>query len=215
MNCGCLKIRMGDCTDCFSVCAHNGREVEFVDLAEFLPRVRLVARGVPDDVALEYINAAAIRFARLTGILKRRAVVDIQAGVQDYYFQAGDFEQIHRADNVTLCRAEKWQFQPPDKLWLEKMPQADTPKGLLFEYTAIPIQAACKVDRLLYDYYQDGIVAGALAELLLMRQYDFADPQMAAVYEQKFNHAKNKAAIDLHRQFSQQPNFLTGMKVRL
>lgn len=215
MSCGCLKITLGNCTDCFSVCAHDGREVEWADLAEFLPRVRLVARGVPDDVALEYINAAAVRFARLTGVLKRRAVVDIQAGVQDVFLQAGEHEQIYRVDTVQQCGDVQWQFQPPDKIWLEKMPCADVPRGLLFEYTALPVQAACMVDKLLLDYYQDGIVAGALAELLLMRQYDFADVSLAAVYEQKFTSAKNQAAIDLRRAFDNRPVCTAGKMVRL
>lgn len=213
--CGCLKITIGNCMANFDVCSHNGREVQWVDLAEFLPRVRLVARGVPDDVALEFINAAAVRFARTTGVLKRRAVVDIQAEVQDYFVQAGEHEQIYRMDTVQQCGDVQWQFQPPDKIWLEKMPCADVPRGLLFEYTALPVQAACAVDKLLFDYYQDGIVAGALAELLLMRQYDFADPQMAVVYEQKYKLAVNAAMIDLAKGFDNRQMFVAGKGLRI
>lgn len=210
--CGCLKIKIGNCPANFSVVAHNGREVEFVDLAEFLPRVRLVARGVPDDVALEYINAAAIRFARLTGVLKRRVVMDIQAGVQDYFLHAGELEQIHRMDKTSQ---HQWQFIPPDKIWLNHMPHCDVVQGILFEYTALPIQAACQVDKLLLDYYQDGVVAGALAELLLMRQYEFADTTLASVYEQKFKYATNAAAIDVTRDFDNRHILLAGFGVVL
>lgn len=203
--CGCLSITVTNCGASFSVCSHDGREIEWVDLTEFLPRVRLIAQGVPDDVALEFINAAAVRFARLTGCLTRRVVLDVQAGVQDYYLLHGEFEQVWRMDQVDTCGGVRWRFQPPDKVWLYEQPCLDVANGVMFHYTALPKQETCKVDRLLFDYYQDGIVAGALAQLLMMRKYEFSDAATAAVYERQFKMATHAALIDIKRNYSGQP----------
>ena len=55
MPCGCLKPKCGSQSAVNFVCENDGRDVEFISLAEFLPRVTLIAKGVPDDVALEYL----------------------------------------------------------------------------------------------------------------------------------------------------------------
>lgn len=208
-NCGCLKITAGGCSPCFSVCSNNGREVEFINIDEFLPRVRLVAKGVPDDVAIEYINAAAVRFSRETLVLKRRLTIDIQAGVQDYFLKAGDYEQVYRLDDINHCKKNDWQFLPPDKLFLNNNYYNDIKNGLTVEYTATPNQNACMIDKLLYDYYQDAIVNGALAELLLMKHYAFSEPQyLSSVYEQKYNNAVGRAKTDMSRKFENRRNRL-------
>lgn len=202
-----------------SVCDNRGRDVEFVPLTEFLPRVRLVALGVPDDVALEYIGQAAHEFAIKTRLLKRELRFDVQAGVQDYYLAAGANEQVHLVHALAYgkcgnrgCRVEcsvplhrcdnaLFAFEPPDKIWLKKLPETDIENGLVVEYVAAPVQMACEVDRLLFERYQDGIVSGALAQLLLMRKYGFADPQLAGVYEQRFGRALTQGKIDVAREF--------------
>lgn len=217
MSCGCLKPRCGKQTAVEFVCENDGRDVEFISLTEFLPRVTLVAQGVPDDVALEYLRQAAQTLARDSLLLKRELRLDVQAEVRDYYLEPGDFEQVHYVDDVSLgkpktgcCfnyqpksffRCREFAFEPNDKIVLSQTPKADAENRLYVRYFAMPTQNACEVDKLLYDRYQDVVVNGALAQLLLMRKYEFSDPQLAMIYEQKFKQGIAQAKIDVGQQF--------------
>lgn len=218
MSCGCLKPKCGTQPIQQFWCENDGRDVEFIPLTEFLPRVTLVAKGVPDDVALEYIRQAAQTLARDSRLLQRELRLDVQAGVRDYYLDNGDFEQVHYVDDVQLGKRKdcnrpyrhrampfytcnEFTFEPNDKIILSKTPKADAENQLFVRYFAIPTQNACEVDKLLYDRYHDVVVNGALADLLLMRQYAFADPQMAMLYDTKFKQGIAKAKIDTMQHF--------------
>lgn len=221
MNCGCIKPRCNSSTPAMFTCDNDGRDVEFISLTEFLPRVTLVAKGVPEDVALEYLRQAAQTLARESRLLKRELRLDVQAGVRDYYLANGDNEQVHLIHSVQYdkgadgsgcassscfvalkaCRSDTFRFEPPDKVILTKPPKADGEGTLFVQYFAIPTQNACEVDKLLFDRYHDVVVNGALANILLMRQYEFADPQMAMLYEQQFRKGITQAKIDTMRQF--------------
>lgn len=218
MSCGCIKPKCGTVQAVNFTCDNDGRDIEFIELSEFLPRVTLIAKGVPDDVALEYLRQSAQTLARESRLLKRELRLDIQAGVRDYYLDNGDHEQVHYVDDVQFgknkdsCRpyrhkamsfytCDDFTFEPNDKIILHKIPKADAESQLYVRYFAIPTQNACEVDKLLYDRYQDVVVHGALADLLLMRKYEFADPQMAMLYDTKFKQGIAKAKIDTMQRF--------------
>lgn len=217
MNCGCLKPKCGTVQAVNFTCENDGRDVEFIALEEFLPRITLIAKGVPDDVALEYLRQACQTLARDSLLLQRDLYLDVQAQVRDYYLEAGDFEQVHYVRYVRLgkeqrpciaasqrmarCECRDFVFEPNDKIILTKTPKADAENQLFVRYFAIPTQNACDVDKLLYDRYHDVVVNGALAQLLLMRQYAFADPQMAMLYEKRFKQGIAQAKIDVAQQF--------------
>lgn len=224
MSCGCLKPKCGNTiAPVFSCTDNDGRDVEFIGLDEFLPRVTLVAKGVPDDVALEYIRQAAHTLARESKLLKRELRLDVQAGVRDYYIQAGDNEQVHLIHSVGYhnmhsqricgcggescfvalkqCRSNHFSFEPPDKIILAKSPKEDGESELIVQYFAMPTQNACEVDKLIFERYHDVVVNGALSWLLMMRQYDFADPQMAMLYSKEFRKGITGAKIDTMREF--------------
>lgn len=201
-------------------CADDGREIEWVDLREFLPRVTLSAQGVPESVALEFLGQAAIDLARGAHLLKRHAKLDIQRGVRDYFLGSNGREQVDvllsvdfkgRFDDALphLLRhaapMAEYRFEPPDKVFLKCVPSSDCANGLVVDYLAIPTQSACEVDKLLFDRYQDVVVSGALAQILLLRKYDFADVQLAAVYEQRFKSGVHRAINDAQRDFVATP----------
>lgn len=217
MPCGCLKPKCGSQSAVNFVCENDGRDVEFISLTEFLPRVTLIAKGVPDDVALEYLRQAAQTLARDSLLLKRELRLDVQAGVRDYYLDNGDAEQVHYVDEIHLGKRKPcsgfhykpmryfacgaFTFEPNDKIILQKAPLADAENQLYVRYFAMPTQNACEVDKLLFDRYHDVVVNGALSQLLLMRQYAFADPQMAMMYERHFKQGIAQAKIDVMRDF--------------
>ena len=217
MPCGCLKPKCGSQSAVNFACENDGRDVEFISLAEFLPRVTLIAKGVPDDVALEYLRQAAQTLARDSLLLKRELRLDVQAGVRDYYLDNGDAEQVHYVDEIHLGKRKPYSrvhykpmryfacreftFEPNDKIILQKAPRADAENQLYVRYFAIPTQNACEVDKLLFDRYHDVVVNGALAKLLLMRQYAFADPQMAMMYDRNLKQGIAQAKIDVMHDF--------------
>lgn len=217
MSCGCLKPKCGTQPANQFWCENEGRDVEFVSLTEFLPRITLIAKGVPDDIALEYIRQACQTLARDALLLQRDLYLNIQAQVRDYYLTHGEFEQVHYVSDIHLRKEKKtcfaphqrlarfecrdFVFEPNDKIILTNPPKSDAENQLFVRYFAIPTQTACEVDKLLFDRYHDVIVNGALSYLLLMRQYQFADPQMAMIYEQRFKQGIAQAKIDVAKQF--------------
>lgn len=221
MSCGCLKPQCGTQQAVNFGCDNDGRDIEFIGLEEFLPRVSLVAKGVPDDVALEYLRKAAFQLARDSLLLKRELRLDVQAGVQDYYLTNGENEQVHFIHSVQYgkgrawsscqshacfvplkhCRSTAFRFEVPDKVILTQAPKADGDAQLRVCYFATPTQNACEVDKLLFDRYHDVVVDGALSWLLVMRQYDFADPQMAVFYGRQFRQGITQAKIEVMREF--------------
>lgn len=222
MSCGCAKPKCGTQLSVSFACTDNdGRDVAFIGLEEFLPRVSLVAKGVPDDVALEYLRQAAMRLARESKLLKRELRLDVQAGVRDYYIQSGDNEQVHLIHSVQYgkagersgcassscfvplkaCRSGVFSFEPPDKVILNQSPKSDGEGALFVHYFAMPTQNACEVDALLFEHYHDVVVDGALGWLLMMRKYEFADPQLAVLYGRQFRQGLAQAKIDVMRRF--------------
>lgn len=126
MNCRCLKPRCHSPKPVVFTCDNDGRDVEFISLTEFLPRVTLVAKGVPEDVALEYLRQSAQTLARESRLLKRELRLDVQAGVRDYYLDNGENEQVHYVDKVELKSGQtspfscknSFDFEPNDKIIL-------------------------------------------------------------------------------------------------
>ncbi|WP_439291466.1 phage adaptor protein [Lonepinella koalarum] len=218
----CLKPKGGNQPMTGWICDNDGRDVEFISLTEFLPRVTLIAKGVPDDVALEYLRQSAQIFCQQSRLLKRELRLDVQVGVRDYYLEQGDNEQVHVVQSVHLgnrgekCRCffehfhsprhgfchKHFTFEPNDKIILSKPPKFDGENQLQVHYFAQPTQTACDVDKLLFDRYHDVVVNGALSQLLFMRQYDFADPQLAVVYEQRFKQGIAQGKIDVQSHFA-------------
>ena len=94
MGCGCGQSIRPKCNNksapadfcCFR---NDERDVEFIDIAEILPRVTLVAEGVPDSIAIEYIRQAAYTVARESRLLERTIKITLQTGVTDYYLEHG------------------------------------------------------------------------------------------------------------------------------
>lgn len=218
MGCGCGQSVRPTCKQQstevdFCCLGNNGRDVEFIDISEMLPRVTLVAEGVPDSVAIEYLRQSAYTVARESRLLERTVRIETQRGVDDYYLEPGS-EQITLLKSIKLvdkCTNNKqcfeplnlcngFKFFPPDKIVLNEIPKEDG-KVLEVVYYAAPTQDTCEVDSLLYDRYHDLIVSGALADLLNMTKYDFSDNRLAYAYEQKFNRGITSVKIDVARDF--------------
>lgn len=219
MGCGCGQSIRPTCNKQSTVvdfcCLRNDeRDVEFIDISELLPRVTLIAKGVPDSIAIEYLRQSAYTLAKDSRVSERTARLTLQKGVNDYYLEQGS-EQIMLMKSIKVndscCRNQQcfepfnlcrgFRFFPPDKIVLDETPKSD---GGTIEvvYYAAPTQDTCEIDKLLYDRYHETIIAGALSELLLMTKYEFADVRLAAYYKQEFSKGISTAKIDVARDFT-------------
>lgn len=195
----------------------------------FHPRKRVDYTYFLQIVDGVHIRQSCQTLARDSWLLKRTAYIDVQAGVKDYYIESGDNEQVYLIHGINLgkgrcwtgcstncfvplkgCRNEAFTFEPSDKIILSRIPKEDKENQLKVDYLAMPTQNACQVDKLLYDRYHDVVVNGALSNLLFMRQYEFADPQMAMVYEKRLKQGIAQAKIDTMRAFETGVQTLTS-----
>lgn len=223
MGCGCGQSIRPTCkkqsTEVDFCCLRNDeRDVEFIDISEMLPRVTLVAKGVPDSIAIEYLRQSAYTFAKESRLLERTIRINTQQGVDDYYLENGS-EQIVTIKSVTVddkcCKrrqcfeplnvCDRFKFFPPDKIVLNSTPKDDN-GSIVVVYYAAPTQDTCEIDKFLFDRHHDAIVHGALSQLLLMSKYDFSDYRLASLYQQWFDKSVASAKIDVAR------NFTSGVK---
>lgn len=164
--------------------------VKRVGWDKFLGNVVYEAKGVPDDVAADYVRSAAIHVARRTGFLKRRYFMDVTPGFEDYYPQIHESEELNHLSMACLdgqcvelngrphcsaqwlcgCGYASLSFELPDVLRLEGLASCarscSRPLGQLEVYgTVFPSETACEFDELLFRYHHAAIKARALSEL--------------------------------------------------
>ena len=76
---------------------------EMVPLDDFLPELRLIAAGVPSEIAASYIRTAAIEFAERSLVLKREVFVDLQCGVQEYLLEPSEDDTMRTIAIDFVC----------------------------------------------------------------------------------------------------------------
>jgi hypothetical protein len=76
-----------------------------VALAEFLPELRMIANGVPSDIAEAYVRNAAIEFCERSAVVKREVFVDLQCDVQEYLLEPPDSDSMRTVSIDFICDA--------------------------------------------------------------------------------------------------------------
>lgn len=182
-----------------------------VPLEEFLPDVIIHAKGAPADMVAHYIRRSAIEFLRCTKVLRQMICVDLQACVCDYILEPDcDMEiiSIHKicecrelipyraCEGANDCDGPSAWFVPPQTLTLSPAPQRDIEDGLSVLVSVAPKKDACFVHRELCDRHYDAIVAGALKRLLMIKNTEFYDLQLAKEFRKEFDKEATVAAVD-------------------
>lgn len=223
MSCTCIKKPcQSNCTPKPQIwCDNTDRDIEFISLHELLPRVTISARGVPDDLAIEYLREASIQLAKASRFMQRKVMIDVQSCVLDYYIQSPN-EQVseiisihttrnngaHEYFNHSMCFEPQHQYLPPDKIVLARRPMQDRENGITALFYAMPTQDACEIDKAFYSRYHDGIVEGALAKISMITGFQFSDRNAAPTHERRFREAMSQAQIDSARGFSARQVFM-------
>ena len=183
-----------------------------------LPYVLPKARGVPPDLALQYIRESAIEFCRRSGILHDIQQYYLQAYVEDYQLVTDPNYEIVQVFRVTVDK--RWNYSPvnqkltagigafvyhmssPTIINLRRPPAIDDPKGLEVETIVAPKQDSCVLDNYLYQQWATGIAAGALDSILSLGQTNWYDPKAAQRYADIFTKNLTRARAMIDRAFS-------------
>lgn len=92
-----------------------------VPLEEFVPELRLIANGVPSDIAAAYIRNAAIEFCERSAVLKREVFVDLQCDVREYLLEPDDVDTTRTVSIDWICdaRGQRHYLRPNQPCQLE------------------------------------------------------------------------------------------------
>lgn len=85
-----------------------------VDFDGFLPELQLEIPELPDDIIMNYVRNAAIKFAEQTHILQREVVVCLQPCVPNYILEAPDCTRIVAISGI--CRSQDGCCGPTERL---------------------------------------------------------------------------------------------------
>lgn len=77
------------------------QQVKMVGLDRFLPELLLGASQCPSDIAASYIRQAAIDLCEQSNVLRRKIIVEAQAGVGDYLLEPPDCTRTNKI--VEVC----------------------------------------------------------------------------------------------------------------
>jgi hypothetical protein len=206
---------------CGNTCDNSGRDIELVNIADLIPYVR-AETAFKDKDTVAYADTGMIEqhlawtltdFTRQTGILSRRSVIDIQAGVRDYYITPPQGETVYRVTSVCVngicltgyrgapcctsgqCRSSRggFVFEPLDKIVLDDATCRDCGK-IEIQYTTHTSNNACTVDKLVVERFQEAIVMGAGARLRKMAGFGWSLPAKGLDM-----HRDYKMAIDQYK----------------
>lgn len=177
------------------------------EISAFRRWVEVACEGAPRPLVDEAIRAALERLCRYSGVWSlQHPAVDVADGIAAYNVIVPAGGQVIRLEAVHYNGAPlapsdpAWGVQyaggsPPFTFWLESASPApapvltvnDTILGTL-EFRAIyaPHKTATEIPDFLYDEYEEGVAAGAVAQLLAIPGKGWTDPRHAAEFEKRF-----------------------------
>lgn len=183
-----------------------------VDLEEFLPELRLEIPELPDDVLMHYVRRACIDFCERSHVIQREVMICLQPCVGNYILEAPDCTRIVMVNGVCracggpyerlndkpchigcLCRVAWWD-RNEQSINLNPAP-ADT-DNIMVRFSIAPEQDACEVDRVLYDRYNEAIMAGARAFLYAIPRRDWSSQATSDAQRQEFDRRIASAGVD-------------------
>jgi hypothetical protein len=161
---------------------------------DVLPYVIPFASQLPEELAVEFVRQATIRFARETGILRDIATINAEPNVLDYNVYTTDNYNIDRVVGVTFakdCINPKVEFRPPHHIHLSR--SVGKRQHGQVELVVVPNQDCFYLEDSLYELHAKDLAAGALAEIHKLPDQAFTSLDMAVMREREFRSAINNA----------------------
>jgi hypothetical protein len=162
--------------------------------ADILPYVTPFANTIPDELAIEFIRQATIRFARETGVLRDIATINAEPNVLNYNVYTTESYTIDRVVGVTFSKDfinPKIEFTPPNHIKISR--SVSKPQHGQVELIVVPNQSCFTIEDALYELHAKDIAAGALAEAHKLPDQPFTSLDMAIMRDREFRAAINNA----------------------
>jgi hypothetical protein len=179
-------------------------------LSAFTPYVAPDVPGCPEPMIDDAVRTAAIEFCEKTRALRERVAFNTVAD-QDYVVLAptgGDVARLYKLmygdrklDPTTRAdfdedgdtgEPREYYIEPPNTLRLYPVP--DAIYAMVAHVAVTPDRDATTLDDTLYNNWRDEIAAGAKARLMLMKNQPWYDPDGAAIAQNAFQAAIDRAA---------------------
>jgi hypothetical protein len=152
------------------------------------------AHTLPEELAIEFVRQATIRFTRDTGVLRDIATINAEPNVLDYNVHTTSLYVIDRVVGVTFakdCINPKIEFNPPNHIRLSR--SVGTKQHGQVELIVVPNQDCFLLEDSLYELHAKDIAAGALAEAHKLPDQIFTSLDIAVMRDREFRSAVNLA----------------------
>lgn len=103
------------------------------------------------------------------------------------------------------CGAYRFHMNGYECLILHEAPIRDCTNGLEVGLSVFPTQETCTFDSDFFDRWVEGVTYGALAKAMMLTNTEWFNPQLAAVYERKFNIEVQRARHKFDLNYSRGP----------
>lgn len=183
------------------------------DLTDFLPDVQPHVPGCPENLILDAIRGACIRFCVDTWIVRETlTAMDVTTGQDTYVLTASSMKEsvgiVHlsydsrdmdiKTEEELDIIDQGWRTADPgsafyaimlnpDQFQLNRIPAADIVGGLIPRIATRPTDTATQVDTLLYNEWKEAIKQGAIEELKEIPNKGWSDVELSKAYGKKFN----------------------------
>lgn len=179
------------------------------DIIELSPHVLPVANNCPEPVMTQYLREAAITFCQRSRSWRSDQVYPFTTGEQPISLVTCCDSVIYEIESVRWRGVEggEWQdkieaapyddsvgyfYDGNPQYYTQKLPGQllafpFTPGELRVVMYLKPDQQADTLPDYLIEMHPEIIAAGALAKILMLPKYDFANPQLAMFYQNQFD----------------------------
>jgi hypothetical protein len=200
---GCRAIVGSTPEVCCETVDSAGRDIQIVPIADLIPFVRAeTAYKDNDNTAFadggmieQHIAWTLTDFTKQTGILSRKAKIDITANTREYLITPPAGEEVYRVTSVCVngyclqgyqgeqccsngkCYNERggFTFLPPNKIVLDDATCKACGK-IEVQYITHASNSACTIDKLLIDRFQEALTYGAAGRIRKMAGYPWSIP---------------------------------------
>jgi len=205
--------------------------ISFQDMTQLETLLRHVVPIVPElphGMALDRLRQAYIEFARRSGLIVAKLVLDYQAGVTDYELVPPDGYEIYMTQGVEHHNGFYWydgtagyigglqgswgnvfpgnsgfRMTSNRTLCLNHTPTADQVGGIKVYVTLLPTECVSEIPVAVSVPYGDGIARRVISDALRIPNKGWTNPALAKGYEMEFNRtvlsAKQLASRNLQR----------------
>lgn len=182
------------------------------DLSELAQHVLPWATTCPEPLMIQYLREATIEFCRRTRSWRSEEIYKLTSPDQDINLVTccdsiiHDIERVrYREDSASIWQqpmepssyedVDDWQGGEATPMWFtQRIPNTlrvcpFAPGEIKVTLFLKPDQRAETIPDYIVEQYPQVIAAGALAKILLLPGYDFAQPEQAMMYQAMFNEA--------------------------